>query len=78
MQYFLNYRYFSGYKSRSEVLGYQEKNPQDGDPSRWCFIAFVVAPEMHFTEAVDFIRGFNRRPSTYFSIESPSTGVFFL
>ena len=47
-------------------------------PLTWCFIAFVVAPGMHRTVTVDFIRLLNRQPSTCFTIESPSIGVFFL
>ena len=45
---------------------------------RWCFIEFVVAPGMHLTETVDFVRLFNRQPSTCFTIESPGISVFFL
>ena len=59
----------------SPVLSGEESFRQ---PLRWCFIAFVVAPAMHLTEIVDFIRLFNRQPSTCFTIESPSISVLFL
>ena len=43
----------------------------------WCFIAFVVAPEIELTEKMDYIFRFSLLPSTFLIIESPRIRVFF-
>ena len=46
-------------------------------PITLCFIAFVVAPEIEWTETMDFILRFNLQPSTFLISESPRIKVFF-
>ena len=43
----------------------------------WCFIAFVVAPEIELTKKMDYIFRFSLLPSTFLIIESPRIRVFF-
>ena len=47
-------------------------------PITWCFIAFVVAPEIERTETTAFILWFNLQPSTFLVIESFRIKVFFI
>ena len=46
-------------------------------PITRCFIAFVVAPDIEWTETMDFILRLNLQPSKFLIVESPRIKVSF-